>query len=95
MPVKVDIVGHARDLFDHPVYLFDARHGMTVRDVFKELSKRSIPGHGDKLYDAATGRVNEHFAVFVNSREIRSLDGPETRLKEGDVITILPPMAGG
>jgi molybdopterin synthase sulfur carrier subunit len=47
------------------------------------------------IYDAGSGRVNEHIAVFVNSREIRSLDGPDTKLEDGDVITILPPMAGG
>ena len=31
----------------------------------------------------------------MNAREARSLRGPDTALKTGDVITIMPPMAGG
>jgi molybdopterin converting factor small subunit len=39
--------------------------------------------------------MNEYLAVFVNSRDARSLEGPDTVLTAGDVVTILPPMAGG
>ncbi|HTX44173.1 MAG TPA: MoaD/ThiS family protein [Methanocella sp.] len=93
--LKVNIVGEAGDLFDRPSYSFDVKPGMTVRDIFVELSRFSRPEYSARIYDAALGRMNEHIAVFVNSREIRSLDGPDTKLKDGDVITVLPPMAGG
>ncbi len=93
--IRVDIVGHARDLFDRPSRSFDYKPGMTVRSLFKELSKHSGPGFSREIYDLKSGRMNEHIAVFVNSREIRSLEGPDTKLKDGDAITILPPMAGG
>lgn len=91
----VDVVGYARSLFDRPSYEFDVKPGMTVRGIFEELSRHSGPGFDRMIYDAATGRMNEHIAVFVNSREVRSLQGLDTELKDGDVITILPPMAGG
>jgi molybdopterin synthase sulfur carrier subunit len=36
------------------------------------------------------------FSVFlVNGRDYRSLDGYETKLKDGDEISIFPPVAGG
>jgi molybdopterin synthase sulfur carrier subunit len=95
MPVRVDIVGNARDIFDRPSYLFDVKPGMTARDIFKELSRHSSSEYHKKIYDTASGMMNEHVAVFINSKEIRFLNGPDTKLKDGDVITILPPMAGG
>lgn len=95
MPLRVNIVGYARSLFDRPSYQFDVKPGMTVRDLFEELSRHSSSDYNKNIYDTASGRMNEHIVVFVNSKEIRSLDGPDTKLKDGDVITILPPMAGG
>jgi sulfur-carrier protein len=95
MPVRVDIVGYVRAIFDRPFFDIELRPGMTVRDLFTELSRHAGPDFGIKIFDVSRGMINEHIAVFVNSKEIRSLEGPDTRLKEGDVVTILPPMAGG
>lgn len=95
MPVWVNVIGHARDVFDRPSYVFGVKPGMTVRDLFQELSRHASPDFGKAIYDINNDLMNEHIAVFVNSREIRSLDGPDTKLKDGDVITIFPPMAGG
>lgn len=95
MPVWVNIIGHARGLFDQPSYLFDIKPGATMRDIFKELSRHASPDFSKAIYDLNSSRMNEHIAVFVNSKEIRSLDGLDTKLKDGDVITIFPPMAGG
>ena len=95
MAVTVVLVGAARELFGRPSYTVDLKPGMTIRGLFEELSRSSGPGFEGKIYDVHNGRMNEHIVVFINSREIRSLEGLDTRLKEGDVITILPPMAGG
>ena len=88
-------MGHARDIFDRPSYLFNVRPGMKARGLPGELAMHASQDFGGEIYDLKSGRVNEHIAVFINSRELRSLDGPDTKLKDGDVITILPPMAGG
>jgi molybdopterin synthase sulfur carrier subunit len=95
MPVRADIVGYARGLFDRPSYHFNVKPGMTVRDLLKELSGHASPDFSHAIYDVRSDRLNEHIVIFVNSREIRALEGPDTKLKDGDVITILPPMAGG
>jgi sulfur-carrier protein len=42
-----------------------------------------------------TGAVRRHVNVFVNTFDIRDLDGLETRLASGDLITILPAVSGG
>lgn len=93
--IMVNIVGSAATVFNRKSCEADARPGMTLRDLLAGLATGAGPGYGAKVYDPATGLVNEHLVVFVNSREARTLRGPDTALQQGDVVTIMPPMAGG
>lgn len=93
--VKVVIVGYAVDVFDDRAYEQPLRQGMTMRDLFIGLARHGKSGFREAIYDQETDRMNEYLAVFVNSREIRSLNGLDTVLSTGDIVTILPPMAGG
>jgi molybdopterin converting factor small subunit len=42
-----------------------------------------------------TGKLRRHLNVFVNSDNVRDLDGVDTKLSPGDVVTILPAVSGG
>jgi len=42
-----------------------------------------------------TGAVRRHLNLFVNSSNIRDLEGLDTALAPGDVVTILPAVSGG
>jgi sulfur-carrier protein len=42
-----------------------------------------------------TGTVRPHLNLFVNSDNVRDLDGIDTPLTPGDVLTILPAVSGG
>ena len=42
-----------------------------------------------------TGAVRRHLNVFVNTENVRDLDGVNTRLRPGDEVTILPAVSGG
>src|SRR5215471_17767155 len=42
-----------------------------------------------------TGKLRRHLNVFVNSDNVRDLDGVNTKLTAGDVVTILPAVSGG
>jgi len=93
--IKVDIVGSAATVLPRRPCEIDARPGITLRDLLAELAKYGGPGFRGKVYDPATGKMNEYLTVFVNAREARTLAGLATALRAGDVITIMPPMAGG
>jgi molybdopterin synthase sulfur carrier subunit len=62
--------------------------GRSLADALKNLAVQH-PGFGEKLYDEK-GDLRKVIDLFVNGESIRFLDGMQTRLKAGDVITILP-----
>ena len=65
----------------------------TVRDALQIL-EQSQPAFYRNVCDE-TGALRRHLNVFVNSDNIRDLDGIDTMLSPGDVVTILPAVSGG
>ena len=65
----------------------------TVRAVLEDL-ERSQPVLYRNVCDE-TGAVRRHLNVFVNSDNVRDLNGVDTTLAPGDVVTILPAVSGG
>ena len=67
-----------------------------VRSVLSELHNR----YGDRiqppLIDSKTKEVNPYYLMLVNGRDLRNLpDHLDGELKEGDVVQLFPPAAGG
>jgi molybdopterin converting factor small subunit len=67
--------------------------GTTVGEVFTEIVG-VYPGLKGQLIDD-TGSLHKFVNVYVNDDDIRYLDQLETRITEGDEISILPAVAGG
>src|SRR5436190_5950282 len=65
----------------------------TVRAALEDL-ERSQSALYRNVCDE-TGTVRRHLNIFVNSDNVRDLDGVDTRLTPGDVLTILPAVSGG
>ena len=65
----------------------------TVRDAL-EILERNQSALYRHVCDE-TGTVRRHLNVFVNSDNVRDLDGIDTALTSGDVVTILPAVSGG
>ena len=65
----------------------------TVRAALEDL-ERSQSALYRNICDE-TGAVRRHLNVFVNSDNVRDLNGVDTRLTPGDVVTILPAVSGG
>jgi len=67
--------------------------GRTVAEVISHLNSE-YPGVADRVYQGGNG-LNRFVAIFVNGEDIRLLAGDQTAVQDGDVITILPLVAGG
>ncbi|MCD6420878.1 MAG: MoaD/ThiS family protein [Thaumarchaeota archaeon] len=88
MRVTVKAFATLREAFGgRGVLHLDLPDGSTIRDLLKAL--RSY-GPVDELIEERS-----NVKILVNGREITYLDGLETRLKDGDAVAFIPPVAGG
>ncbi len=67
--------------------------GATVQEVIDHLQAQ-FPGLKERLCDD-DGKLRRFVNVFVNGEDIRFQDGPQTSLKDGDELSIVPAVAGG
>jgi molybdopterin synthase sulfur carrier subunit len=67
--------------------------GATVAQVLADLEERH-PGITAGLLDEHGG-LHRHVNVYVNEEDVRYLGALETEVSDGDVLSILPAVAGG
>jgi sulfur-carrier protein len=67
--------------------------GATVGEVFTALVDQYPNLRGNLLDDA--GGLHKFVNVYKEDDDIRYLDGLDTKLSDGDVLSILPAVAGG
>ena len=67
--------------------------GGTVSEVISHLDS-IYPGMADRIFQGGNG-LNRFVSIFVNNEDIRLLAGDQTTVEDGDVVAILPLIAGG
>ncbi len=67
--------------------------GATIADLIEDLEK-SHAGVKERICDDK-GAVLRFVNVYHNDEDIRFLENLETTLKDGDVVSIVPAIAGG
>ena len=65
----------------------------TVRAALEDLARSQSALYRNVCDE--TGTVRRHLNVFVNSDNVRDLNGIDTPITPGDVVTILPAVSGG
>jgi sulfur-carrier protein len=66
--------------------------GSTVGELLDNLEKKH-PGIKERLCDEKG--VRRFVNIYANEEDIRFLDNLQTKLKEGDSVSIVPAIAGG
>jgi molybdopterin synthase sulfur carrier subunit len=66
--------------------------GGTVGELLADLDRR-YPGFKNQIMQ--DGSLHRFVNIYLNDEDIRYLDQLETKLKDGDTISILPALAGG
>ena len=66
--------------------------GGSVSELLSDLDGR-YPGFKNQIMQ--DGSLHRFVNIYLNDEDIRYLDRLNTRLKEGDSISILPALAGG
>jgi molybdopterin synthase sulfur carrier subunit len=67
--------------------------GGTIVELLNALES-NCPGIKARLCDDA-GELRRFINFYVNSEDIRFLDGKDTALSDGDEVSIVPAVAGG
>jgi molybdopterin/thiamine biosynthesis adenylyltransferase/molybdopterin converting factor small subunit len=68
-------------------------HGSNVRELLEDVETQ-YPGFRGLLFNEQR-EVPAHINVYLNNRDIHSLQGLETPVREGDQLAVIPAMAGG
>ena len=69
---------------------------LNIGDVLELVARleEMFPNIRDRIFDEHD-RTRPYVNIFVNEESVRDLGGERTKLKDGDVIYILPSVAGG
>ncbi len=68
---------------------------VTVNALLKHLTANYGKGFSEYIYDGHTGEVKGFLQFLVNGRSITSFNGLDTKLEDGDILAIIPPVGGG
>jgi len=89
--IGVQFFATFRDIFGTKAMEVTVKSGISIGEllglIFNTQERRK------KIFD--NGKVKPYIIILKNGRHIQHLDGVETELKEGDKVSIFPPIAGG
>ena len=68
--------------------------GTNVEVLLEQLFKQH-PDSLSKFINPESGKIYSFVSIWINSSSIKQLQNIKTKLREGDVITIFRPSAGG
>jgi len=67
--------------------------GSTVAELFEDIESR-YPGFKTQVY-GPDGKPHRFVNIYLNDEDIRYTGSVETPIKTGDVLDVLPALAGG
>jgi molybdopterin synthase sulfur carrier subunit len=91
MTVKVKIPTPLRKLTNQQAEV-DA-DGSTIREIVESL-EALFPGFKERMCDE-NGELRKFVNVYVGEEDIRFMDGLDTKIPEGEHVSIIPAVAGG
>lgn len=74
---------------------FPDKENVTVEMVLGRLAKHYGKDFVEYVYDSKTGSVKGFLQFLINGRSASTLKGLKTKMADGDVLAIIPPVGGG
>ncbi len=95
MQVQVHYLGQISAVVKKREESVDVASRMTVYTLLKQLAEEHGNAFAREIFAEGRKEIREGIVVTVNGRAIGQLQGIDTRLVEGDLVTLLPLFAGG
>ena len=67
----------------------------TVSAIIERLAKEYGKSFTDYVFDQRTGEVKGFLQFLINGRSASTIKGLDTKLANGDILAIIPPVGGG
>jgi len=74
---------------------FSDCEAVTLDVVLKKLAELYGKAFVEYVYDGKTGEVKGFLSFLINGRSASTFNGLKTKLADGDVLAIIPPVGGG
>ncbi len=74
---------------------FKTGETVTVNAIIERLAKEYGKNFTDYAFDRRTGEVKGFLQFLINGRSASTIKGLETKLADGDILAIIPPVGGG
>ena len=94
MRITVQFLGNIRETTGTREQTFDISEP-TVQALVDRMTTEYGEDFKRTLIHTSTGKVSSSVVIALNGVDIEALKGVKTDLKEGDIVAIFPPVAGG
>ncbi len=74
---------------------FKTNKTVTVNAIIEKLAKEYGKSFTDYVFDRRTGEVKGFLQFLINGRSASTIKGLDTKLADGDILAIIPPVGGG
>jgi molybdopterin synthase sulfur carrier subunit len=91
MTIQVQFFATFREFFESKSVQIEVGTGATVQDLLNLVC--NTRERRERVFDK--GKLKPHILVMKNGRHIQHLKGLATELKDGDTVSVFPPIAGG
>lgn len=95
MKIKVRYFTTLRELSGTKEEELEIEDGSSLAQLIEKVSLKYGGEAFNYLHDKTTGRIDSSIKFLVNGMDLRRLQGFETRLKEGDIVAVIPAIGGG
>ncbi|UCD44870.1 MAG: MoaD family protein [Candidatus Bathyarchaeota archaeon] len=92
--VEVSFFANVRVLTEEPRATINLPEKSSILDLMHSLKNRYSEAFGGYIF-AERGRLQQYVVVILNGRGIAILDGLETPLNDGDLVSVMPAVGGG
>jgi len=90
---KLKLFATLRDIAGTKEIIVPFTDGQTVRQLVSDIQE-VCPELGNYMVDDH-GELNGLVHILVHGRHVQWLDGMDTTIRESDIVTLIPPTAGG
>ena len=94
--IKIEYLGHVRNLLNKQRQEeIELNENSTIQDLLTILANKYGEPFKKAIYEPGTTDLKTNFMATVNGHLLNQLKGVNTKLKNGDNVTIMPVVSGG